>query len=244
MLRRNLDVAAPGEAGRVHVLNLRVRKEHLAARQREIELRRGTSPLRRRLCPAARLARSLRVARDLALEFSIDPDPGDAPARRLDPRLRLTRGAIHRDIVSHIRRLDRPAKHSLASPALGRPQPRRARRPGWRRHHHCEAPALRPVRRLAFDPPPLLRLPDPSPAGERMSVKLLRDQIRQRHHPKRGDIPHDPIDPFREVPTRLLRVIRSPMAMAFSVPIAVCVTIWSRTRRLDVTIDIHGSQTR
>ena len=48
---------------------------------------------------------------DLALECRIDPDPSDAPARRLDPRVRLTRGAIHRDIVSHIRRLDRPAKH-------------------------------------------------------------------------------------------------------------------------------------
>ena len=49
--------------------------------------------------------------------------------------MRLTRGAIHRDIVSHIRRLDHPAKHPLAGPPLGRPQPRRARRPGRRRHH-------------------------------------------------------------------------------------------------------------
>ena len=61
-------------ARRGHVLNLRVRKEHLAAR----------------------LARALRLGRDLTLEFRIDPDPSDAPARRLDPRVRLTRGAIHR----------------------------------------------------------------------------------------------------------------------------------------------------
>ena len=118
-----------------------------------------------------RLARALRLGRDLALEFRIDPDPNDTPARRLDPRVRLTRGAIHRDIVSHIRRLDRPAKHPLAGPPLGRPQPRCARRPGRRRHHDREAAAVRPWRRLAFDPPPLLRLPDPAPAGERMAVK-------------------------------------------------------------------------
>ena len=54
----------------------------------------------RRFHPAARLARALRLARDLALEFSIDPNPSDVPARRLDPRVRLTRGAIHRDIVA------------------------------------------------------------------------------------------------------------------------------------------------
>ena len=76
------------------------------------------------------------------------------------------------------------------------PEPGRARRPGRRRHHDREAAALRTVRRLAFDPPPLLRLPDSSPAGERMAVELLR------HHPERGDIPHHTIDPFREVPAR------------------------------------------
>ena len=66
----------------------------------------------------------------------------------------------------------------------------------------------------------MLRLPDPSPAGERMAVKLLRDQIRQRHHPEHGDIPHHPIDPVREVPARVLRVILPTMAMAVRVPIA------------------------
>ena len=66
------------------------------------------------------------------------------------------------------------------------------------------------VKRPPFGPgavwrsiPPLLRLPDPSPVGERMAVKLVRDQIRQRHHPERGDIPHHPIDPVREVPARV-----------------------------------------
>ena len=117
-------------------------------------IRRRASPLRRRLHPAARLARALRLVRDLALEFRIDPDPRDAP-RRLDLRVRRTRGAIHRDIVSHIRRLDRPAKHSLADPTLGRPQPRRAGRPGRRRHHDREAAALRTVRRLAFESTPV-----------------------------------------------------------------------------------------
>ena len=132
---------------------------------------RGPPPLpapastRRRRHPSARLARALRLARDLALEFRIDPDPSDAPARRLKPRVRLTRGAIHRDIVSHIRRLDRPAKHPLAGPPLGRPQPRRARRPGWRHHHDREAAALRPWRRLAFDPP--VAPPPRSLAGRR-----------------------------------------------------------------------------
>ena len=100
-----------------------------------------------------------RLARDLTFEFSINPDPGDVAARRLDPRLRRTRGTIHRHIVSHVCRLDCPAKHLLIGPTLGRPQSRRARRPGWRRHQDREAAALRPVRRLAFDPPPLLRLP-------------------------------------------------------------------------------------
>ena len=38
---------------------------------------------------------------------------------------------------------------------------------------------------------------DPVPAGERMAVKLVRDQIRQRHHPERDDIPHHTIDPVR-----------------------------------------------
>ena len=86
--------------------------------------------------------------------------------------------------------------------------------------------------------------PDPAPAGERMAVKLLRDQIRQRHHPERGDIPHDSIDPFREIPTRVLRVIRSPMAVACRAPIAARVTIWNRPRRLDLTINSHGSPRR
>ena len=76
-----------------------------------------------------------------------------------------------------------------------------------------------------------------------MAVKLLRDQIRQRHHPEHGDIPHHPIDPVREVPARVLRVILPTMAMAVRVPIAAPVTIGSRPRRLDITIDIHGSQT-
>ena len=53
-----------------------------------------------------------------------------------------------------------------------------------------------------------------------MAVKLLRDQIRQRHHPERGDIPHHTIDPFREVPARLRRVILPAMAMAVRVSIA------------------------
>ena len=64
--------------------------------------------------------------------------------------------------------------------------------PARRHHQDREAAALRTVRRPALDPPPLLRLPDPSPAGERMPVKLVRDQIRQRHHPERGDIPLPP----------------------------------------------------
>ena len=89
----------------------------------------------------------------------------------------------------------------------------------------------------------MLRLPDPSPAGERMAAKLVRDQIRQRHHPERGDIPHYLIDPLREVPARALRVRLAPMAMACRVTIATRVTIGSRPRRLDITIDIHGSQT-
>ena len=127
-------------------------------------------------------------------------------------------------------------------PPLGRPQPRRTRRPGRRRHHAREVAALWTLRRLAFDPPPLLRLPDPSPAGERMSVKLLRDQIRQRHHPEHGDIPHHTIDPVREVPARVLRVKLAPMALAFSVPITAQVTIGSKPRRLDITSDIQGSQ--
>ena len=38
MLRSDLDVAAPPRARRVHVLNLRVRKEHLAASHRKVEL--------------------------------------------------------------------------------------------------------------------------------------------------------------------------------------------------------------
>ena len=50
--------------------------------------------------PRACLARALPLARDLALEFSIDPNPSDVPARRLDPPVHLTRGAIHRDIVA------------------------------------------------------------------------------------------------------------------------------------------------
>ena len=70
-------------------------------------------------CPRRRAPAAVMLRRDLALEFRIDPDPNDAPARRLDPRVRLTRGAIHRDIVSHIRRLDRSAKHPLAGPPLG-----------------------------------------------------------------------------------------------------------------------------
>ena len=167
VLRRDLDVAAPPNARCGHVLNLRVRKEHLAAHHREVKLRRG---------------------------------------------------AIHRDIVSHIRRLDRPAEHPLAGPTLGRLQPHRACRPGQSRHHDRETTTLWTVRRLAFDPRPLLRPLDPSPAGERMSVRLLADQIRQRHHPERDDIPHHTIDPFREVPARVLRVILPAMAMAFRVP--------------------------
>ena len=83
----------------------------------------------------------------------------------------------------------------------------------------------------------------PSPAGERMAVKLVRDQIRQRHHPERGDIPHHTIDPFLDVPARVLRVRLAPMAMACRVPIAARVTIGSRPRRLDITSDIHGAQT-
>ena len=75
-----------------------------------------------------------------------------------------------------------------------------------------------------------------------MVVKLVRDQIRQRHHPERGDIPHYPIDPVREVPARVLRVILAPMALAVRVPITARVTIGSRPRRLDITIDIHGAQ--
>ena len=65
-------------------------------------------------------------------------------ARRLDPRVRLTRGAIHRDIVSHIRRLERPAKHPLAGPPLGRPQPHRE---VWSRAAICSA---KPLARLRF----------------------------------------------------------------------------------------------
>ena len=76
-----------------------------------------------------------------------------------------------------------------------------------------------------------------------MAVKLVRDQIRQRHHPERGDIPHHPIDSVREVPARVRRVILPAMAMACRVPIAARVTIGSRPRRLDITIDSHGSQT-
>ena len=75
------------------------------------------------------------------------------------------------------------------------------------------------------------------PAGERMSAKLLRDQIRERHHQERDDIPHHLIDPVREVPARVLRARLAPIAMAVSVPIVARVTIWSRPRRLDITID-------
>ena len=38
------------------------------------------------------------------------------------------------------------------------------------------------------------------PAGDRMAVKLVRDQIRQRHHPERGDIPHYTINPVQSRP--------------------------------------------
>ena len=40
MLRHHLDVAAPGPLGRVHVLDLRVRKERLALFDWQIEFRR------------------------------------------------------------------------------------------------------------------------------------------------------------------------------------------------------------
>ena len=105
-------------------------------------------------------------------------------------------------------------------------QPTHSERPGRCRHQDREAAALLTWCRLAFDPTQLLRLPRSMPGGERMSVKLLRDQIRQRHHPERGDIPHYTIDQFREVPARVLRVRLAPMAMALRVPIAARVTIW------------------
>ena len=38
------------------------------------------------------------------------------------------------------------------------------------------------------------------PAGDRMAVQLVRDQIRQRHHPERGDIPHHTINPVQSRP--------------------------------------------
>ena len=50
----------------------------------------------------------------------------------------------------------------------------------------------------------------PSPAGERMAVKLVRDQIRQRHHPEHGDIPHHTTGAAHTTPPRVVTVDKNP----------------------------------
>ena len=69
---RSPPLPAPASTRRGHILNLRGQKEQLAARHRKVELRRH---------PAARLARALRLGRDLALEFRTDRNPSNTPAR-------------------------------------------------------------------------------------------------------------------------------------------------------------------
>ena len=176
----------------------------------------------RRLCrrPARRLPHPLRPCGHLPLEFGIDPDPSDAPALRLDPHLRRARGAIHRDLVPHVRRLDRPAVNPLVRPAGAGKQHRCPCRTGRRRHEHRVGAPLRTLRLLSHDPAPLLRLRDPLPRGERVPVELAVDDIRQRHHPERPDIAHHALDPIRKRPARLSRVELSSMAAPVNVPIA------------------------
>ena len=220
MLRRNLDVAAPGQARRGDVLDLCVRKEHRAVLDRQVQLRRGASP--RRLCrrPARRLTSTLCPCGDLPLEFGIDPDPGDAPALRLDPRLRRARGAIHRDLVPHVRCLDRPAVNPLVRPPGAGKQPRRPCRAGRRRHKDRVGSPRRTLRLLPHDPALLLRLRDPLSRGERVTVELSVDDIRQRHRPERPDIAHHALDPIRKRPARLSHLELPSMAAPVNVPIA------------------------
>ena len=170
--------------------------------------------------PARRLPRTLRPGGHLPLEFGIDPDPGDAPAHRLDPRLRRTRSAIHRDLVPHVRRLDRPAVHPLVRPTGAGPQHRRPCRAGRRRHEHRVGSPRRPLRLLPHDPAALLRLRDPLPRGELVPVELSVDDIRQRHRPERPDIAHHALDPIRKRPAWQSRVELPSMAAPVNVPIA------------------------
>ena len=180
----------------------------------------AAAPRRLRRRPARRLPRTLCPCGHLAFEFGIDPDPGDAPARRLDPRLRRTRGAIHRDLMPHVRRLDRPAVNPLLRPAGAGKQRRRPCRAGPRRHEHRVGSPRRTLRLLPHDPALLLRLRDPLPRGERVPVELSVDDIRQRHGPERPDIAHHALDPIRERPARMSRVELSSMAAPTNVPIA------------------------
>ena len=89
-----------------------------------------------------------------------------------------------------------------------------------RRHEHRVGSPRRTLRLLPHDPALLLRLRDPLPRGERVSVELAVDDIRQRHRPERPDIAHHALDPIRKRPARLSRVELSSMAAPVNVPIA------------------------
>ena len=71
------------------------------------------------------------------------------------------------------------------------------------------------------------------PAGDRMAVKLVRDQIRQRHHPERGDIPHHTINPVQSRPRQPDRPVPLARALAWMLDLSV----WALDPDAKVSID-------